>query len=500
VLAVLVFDSVAPRRLERLLGEGKLPTLAELRERGQHHDLVAPSTHFPASTYVTLYSGEEPQDHGIYFPFQWDAREKRMRYMEHFPAPPAVWEDLAGRGLRSLVVDGYESRVPERFDGVMVNGWQFTNRTTLKPFSVPRGARRSLAGRFGRAPAADDLVGKPSVRHLLRFRPRLLSGPGRVADATVELLSRKRFDLAFLSFPSSHLAGHWFLDTSQVDVASVSAPDLSALESTLDDVYAAVDAAMGRIVRKLPSDADLIVLSPIGMDVEISKSDLLPEMLRRVLARDAGASSTQQAGNALWRVRRLPVGLRSAVASAMPDRLALELTARLSQLGADFSAARAFVVPGSGQSYIRLNLRGRERDGLVEEGDADALVEEIRDGLADFRDSSGRPAVTAVERTADVFGGGRRIEMLPDLVVHWGETPSVEVRHVESRRFGRVERIGVGSGRAGNHTDEAWALTVPGASSAGAIERPPRLADVATTVRELLGDGADAGQPLLRRA
>src|SRR4029077_11281203 len=99
-------------------------------------------------------------------------------------------------------------------------------------------------------------------------------------------------------------------------------------------------------------------------------------------------------GGGLWRGRGLVAGwARGAFAAAMPDRMALELTARLELRGVDWSTTRAFAHPADNQGYISLNRAGRERDGIVGDGEAAELVAQIREGLLDFRDTDGEPAV-----------------------------------------------------------------------------------------------------------
>jgi predicted AlkP superfamily phosphohydrolase/phosphomutase len=190
------------------------------------------------------------------------------------------------------------------------------------------------------------------------------------------------------------------------------------------------------------------------------------------------------------------------VAGALPERVALDLTARLELRGVDWSRTVAFAHPAENQGYVRLNLRGRERDGIVDPAEVGALLDRIADGLRTFRDLDGQPAVASVERVADMFGSGTHADLLPDLIVRWTERPATRVEGVTSDRYGTVLRRGVGSGRSGNHTEgDAWALVVPGSASAVTPSRPPRLEDVAATAAALSGlDVRDlAGEPLLVR-
>jgi predicted AlkP superfamily phosphohydrolase/phosphomutase len=255
------------------------------------------------------------------------------------------------------------------------------------------------------------------------------------------------------------------------------------------------------VLSALPEDADVIVTSAVGMGVNTSRADLLPEMLARVLSDDPVTDTEDQGGGAIWRLRAaLPPSLRARVANLIPRRVALELTARLELRGHDWPQVQAFAHPADNQGYIRLNLRGRERDGIVEADEVDELCKRIEEGLRSFRDPDGEPAVDAVVRTRDLYPGAHT-DRLPDLVVRWAERPATTLAELRSDRFGTVRRQGAGSGRSGNHTPgDAWAVLAPGASEIAISGREPRLVDVAATVCAVTG--ADArelpGEPLMR--
>src|SRR5918998_413936 len=455
MLAVLQFDSPSLAVLDRMLGAGRLPALAGLRERGVWHELETPATHFAAGAFHTLYSGTELADHGVFYPFQWSAPDQRVRYTTAFEAPSPVWERLGGSGARPLAVDPYESRPPRTaVAGTVVSGWQFTDRVVLAPWSSPPGTRDRLAQLFGPPAGVEGVFGRSSPRDLLRLRRDLLAASGRAADAARLLLAGNRFDLTWLTFSAGHVAGHQFWDLSQVE-DGIDAATRQVLSGALEEVYQSVDAGFGRALAVLPDDADVIVVSPVGMDVNTSRADLLPEMLDAVLH---GGARQDSGSGSVWKLRAsLPTGLRARVAAALPDRVALALTARL-------------------------NLRGRERDGIVEAAEAQPLMDQIATGLLTFHDPDGTPSVKAVERVVDTFDSGVHSDRLPDLIVRWSDQPATRLGAVISPQFGTVRRRGSGSGRSGNHTaGDAWALVVPGASRPRTLGRPPRLVDIAAT-------------------
>jgi predicted AlkP superfamily phosphohydrolase/phosphomutase len=499
MLAILQFDAASASLLGRLLGGGRLPSLAALRERGVWHDLDAPATQFAAGAQYTLYSGVEIADHGLFYPFQWSPDEQRVRYMTAFEAPPPIWERLGReQGTRTLAVDPYESRPPaDAPPGALVCGWQLHDRVVLRKWSAPEPAYDRLERLYGRPEPVDEVFGQHTVPEMLALRRRLLGAPGRVADAATVLLGTEPFDLAWLTFCAAHVAGHQFWDPAQLADADLEAGSRLVLGGALEDVYVAVDRALGRIVAALPADADVIVLSPVGMDVNTSRADMLPEMLEAIL--DPGRRAPGR--SSIWWLRAaVPSGLRARAAATLPERFALDLTARLELRGVDWSRTVAFAHPAENQGYVRFNVRGRERDGIVDPDEVDALAARITDGLLTFRDLDGHQAVDSVERVSDRFGTGARADLLPDLVVRWTGRPATKVEGVTSDRFGTVMRRGVGSGRSGNHTEgDAWALVVPGASRPASPRRPPRLEDIAATAAALAGAGVAgmAGEPLL---
>lgn len=502
MIAVLQFDAASAALLDRLGGEGRLPSLEALRARGQTVELDSPAEHFPASAYQTLYRGVEVGDHGLFYPFQWDASRQAIRPAGEFAAAPAIWERLARQGRSTLAIDPYECHPPGISEGTLLCGFGMRERVVLGRWARPSGADRAPRRRHGRPPDVTEVFGAQRPAELKRLRERFLAAPARVADAALEMLAEQRFDLVWLTFAAPHLAGHRLWDVPPyLGEDSLSEDDRERLGSALGDVYAEVDAQLGRVLAALPDGADVIVCSVLGMGVNTSRADMLPGMLAAVLGSAPGVAADSDSG-AMWRLRAALSGrLRGAVAAAMPDRLALELTARLELRGVDWSATRAFAHPADNQGYIRLNLKGRERDGIVEGDEVADLVELIRDGLADFRDPDGGPAVAAVDWVPERWRGGAA-DRLPDLVVRWRPTSAVAVDHLDSSRFGAVRRQGYGSGRTGNHTDgDAWAILVPGSARIRDPGRPPRIADIAATVAALTGVDGDglAGEPLLER-
>ncbi len=79
----------------------------------------------------------------------------------------------------------------------------------------------------------------------------------------------------------------------------------------------------------------------------------------------------------------------------------------------DWSGTKAY---GLGLNGLYLNLKGRERRGLVSAGEQRGLLAEIRDKLLEVRDEDGSPVIDAVDLVSEKFPGADP-NIAPDLIV-----------------------------------------------------------------------------------
>jgi predicted AlkP superfamily phosphohydrolase/phosphomutase len=85
----------------------------------------------------------------------------------------------------------------------------------------------------------------------------------------------------------------------------------------------------------------------------------------------------------------------------------------------DWAHTRAY---GLGVNGLYLNLRGRERDGIVPMDKRDALLDEISDALlAEIDPATGEPAITKVYKRDEFYKDRGELEIGPDLIVGYAK-------------------------------------------------------------------------------
>ena len=129
---------------------------------------------------------------------------------------------------------------------------------------------------------------------------------------------------------------------------------------------------------------------------------------------------------------------------------------------------------------IRINLRGREPNGVVEPGYRyQAVVEELRDALLELRDTeSGIPLVSDVLITRDHVPAAIDHPMIPDIFISWNRAKRMDA--VQSERLGRIE-MDFWPARSGDHHVDGLVLsnrpiTPDGSDTVSVLDLAPTIA------------------------
>jgi predicted AlkP superfamily phosphohydrolase/phosphomutase len=311
---------------------------------------------------------------------------------------------------------------------------------------------------------------------------------GRVGE---QLMREYPWDLAIVCFTSMHRAGHLLWDRTILEGKPTRA-ELEAFDTALRDVYVACDAAVGRLVDQAGPDASIMVFSLHGMGPNSDRTCQLPEMLARILDDRKSEGGMARKERITDRLRRMvPARWRARVKNLLPQWAQDRLTVYWRTGDRDWSKTRAFVAFCDLDGYIRINLRGRERDGIVAPEEFRGLCDQIAEGLRSFRDAhTGAPLIQEIHFAQQMFGDGPLRHYLPDLVVQWVDSPAVAHRQIVSERYGSISWPTPGRhplGRCGNHRRAGFLITAGPELERTPPTGPVRIIDLAPTALQLLG-------------
>lgn len=488
-LVAIGLDAFEVELVDRWSAAGELPNLAALRRQGRWWRLASewPGIAFPPwhSFVVDQGIGE----HGVLYLKSWFPEEGRIGFNPRWRAAESCfWQAFVESGLKVATIDVPFAPPLERNPAqLVISGWQ-THDEVVAGFRPPQ-LERELRQQLGGPVLGREDYGSVSAVGLLELQDRCLAATAQFRDLLLRVLAKKEWDLILAVLGAAHRAGHYLWDPGLLArVGRIDQPLADGLASGLRRIYRAVDQALGAIRAALPPHTTLAVFALHGMGGETPWTERLP-LLLDFLSRGEGAGHVATAKGWLARARRSRLAL--AAARKLPQRLQEAMAKFTSRRLYDWSRTRAFAMPSEGTGCIRVNLRGRDRFGIVEPGaEYRDLLEQLAEGLSGLRElASGEPLVATIGFVDELVGESAPARpLLPDLVVQWREPPSGWARGIRAAD-GRVLDFGgplyALSGRTGAHRPDGFFL-VSGPAASAVPDGDYSTRDLPTLLRRLL--------------
>ncbi|HEU4720239.1 MAG TPA: alkaline phosphatase family protein [Gemmatimonadaceae bacterium] len=436
-VVLLGFDAADPDLVERWAREGKLPAMARLMERGVWARTGGEELLFENGIWATLFSGVSTARHGFHFfwqpvPGSYAVELKRGRDVGVVP----FWAHLADTGRSVFVLDPPDTAPVRGLEGLQVCEWATHSHyppsglEAEPPAAIERvrrafGPRELIGERIGASTAEDRSIVE-----------RLVARAARKGACVRALLAEATHDLVVVVFAEAHTGGHQAWEYRRDAKGDGVRPD-EGMGDALLRLYRAVDHEIGRIVDALPPTATVFVTSSVGMLSQYPTEELLESFCRR-LGYQAAPQPVSSAGPASPRsitsmLRGLvPERARNLVSRFLPFDVQARLVSEKFIASTDWSRTTVYAPPGYYTGCLRVNLRGREPNGIVSPGaEYEALLTRLEEDLHALRDvETGAPVVARTVRTREAFGDDLH-PVLPDLAVFWCEhdRPLLRVHH-----------------------------------------------------------------------
>ena len=487
-------DSTDPQLLERWMKEGYLPNLRRLRQQGTYGRVQNTEYYRAETPWTSFLTGCSPTKTGYWSPIKFCSKTYDAELVEAYDFveyPPFY---ALGAQKKIAVLDMPHARISDNVNGMQVLAWG-AHSPQGPSESRPAHLFQELVDEYGAHPGLrNDHASCFDLDALQRLEEKLLAGISRRTAIALDLLARDKWDFFLTVFGETHAAGHFMWHLSQPNHPLYEALGKQAKDSLLV-IFQAIDRAVAQIVNAAGIGAQVMVFSVHGMDtnvMDLPSMFFLPEFMYRWnfpgrfgLAKGdtnhffGSPILNCKKGSWLWEVwssRNDSNFLRRFARRQLPYRIS-KLLARLwgedpngdlispftlrakgyplffqaaSWYGPSWKRMRAFALPSFSEGYIRINLQGRDAEGVVAPEDYEQVCKEIEASLRILKDAkTGTPMVKEIIRTRQIAEDCDPKLPDADLVVIWQESCVADaVESFEVGRIGPVPHFRTGSHRA----------------------------------------------------
>jgi len=479
---------------------GHLPTLRGLLEQSSALLLEESNRPLPGSVWTDIATGVSAAVHGFQHEEQLRLGSYQIEKVDASRvASPPFYKTLSDAGIRCAVVDFPVDYPIDGFNGLHVVDW--ASEFKLWHFETrPRNLAAQLEARYGRHPLTRYPGTRGGLATLLALKRSLTLGINIKRDFCVDLIQQRAHEFIFVNFSELHKAGHFFWrfhDRGHPQFTDAEPQLVDSLRAS----YEHMDSALGSVLQELGSEDDLILLTDRGMYADHRGDHLVDEVLLKLGLAVQRGEQTAKATATSPSLRNRLLASRAAkeayqfVAGRLPHKVHQALLPfHRAMIGApapwDWTKTRVFRLPSVGNSYLRVNLVGREPAGIVMPGEQyGALLSQVD---AQFRalvdPATGESVVEDVYFPATHYQGPRSNE-LPDVAIVWNSRHPINA--VRSDAFGVITGQQPAD-RSGNHRPEGFALFRGPSFAAGAGTYHGDARQIAPAVLKVLGIQAPA--------
>lgn len=407
---VIGLDGATFKVIDRLVAEGRMPNLERLAKTGVRGTLESTiiTNSFPA--WTTCTTGVNPGKHGIYYALLRDRTKYGMKLMNSSDVKARrLWHLLNDAGISTGVVNVPGTYPPQPLSGFMIT--DMLTPSLESHLTEPETLKAEMIEKLG-----DYIIDVPiGLGDKDYVRERLLKSIQLREDLALWLI--EKFDPGFFMciFTELDRCQHRFWNDSD--------PDHPLFEQgnphqyVVDEVYERCDKALGRILDVVGDNTRIFVVSDHGF-AGYRKNVLINHWLI-----DQGLLTLRDAPKGPTLLDRALGKLKRTFSAAQPPRDGASYVSKWTNVTnsendyldrVDWSKTKVYFAQHGG---LRINLAGREPQGIVTESEYQGIVDQIRREIVKLKfPDTGEQIFENVVSKEDVFEGPF-LEDAPDVLI-----------------------------------------------------------------------------------
>lgn len=398
--------------LERLWDEGRLPNLEAICRDGVTAPLESQMPPWTPSAWPSLYTGVNPGKHGVFGFVDYDGYDWRVvagdDVKEH-----SLWTLLDHHGLSSVVVNVPVTHPPDEIDGAVIPGFIAPEDPPSHPAGVLDDVRDAI-GEYRVYPAYARGDEEYTDEERMEEYEALTRMRGEAFDY---LADRYEPDFGFLQFQKTDTVFHEFGGDWEKIRRVYEAMDRQ-IGNILDEhdpkrVFVASDHGMGPYekaefrVNEYLRDRGYVTAkkggkgmpswNPIRNQLREGNDEETwePSFTEKVAATAANFGIT---------TKRIGFGLTKLGLDDVARRYAPDGVVRTASTQVDFPASTAYMRART-ELGVRINLQGRDPEGVVSPSDYERVREEVMESLREATAPDGEPVFEEVAPRERYFSG-----------------------------------------------------------------------------------------------
>jgi len=538
-------DAADPSIVEAWMDKGYLKNIRRLRESGAYGRLKT-FEHYRAETpWITFLTGCAPEKTGYWTPLQYHQETYTVDMVEAYDYAEYQPFYSLDNTKRMAIVDMPHTRLCENLNGIQLLAWG-AHSPQCPSVSSPAGLFQEMVDVYGVHPVLrKDSADTLNISALKTLAENLKTGVTRRSEICQDLLQRDDWDLFLTVFSETHAIGHYFWHFSQPDHPLYEEFQAHFDTDPMLEIFEAIDKAIGNILDRAPEHAQVVVFSAHGMGsngMDLPSLLYLPEFMYRFNFPDKVGIAPGRAGKpvgapiadknaqkrgwarTVWSLKHESNMVKRCLKAVMPQKVLNKLSRYFdSPDGTDLRSPfwlkkngvpepfqpaiwyshlwpqmRAFALPSLSEGHIRVNVKDRDAQGIVDPADYDSVCEEIIEALCTMTDArTGERMVERVVRTRQTALDDDPKLPDADIVIIWQEKTAADTVDIPGLgRIGPIPHL-----RTGSHRSDGFIVAQGDGIEAGSSLGVGHSLDLAPTLMQLmdapLPDYFD-GKPLIK--